>query len=287
MHTPGFPSSGACSWTDGSASAWTWVVPCVGWRGLRLRGWPTWSQLWAQDSFWAVSVPFGFRDTSVTWSRRDETLERRIIKGMSNFHLSGLCRSVSNKTLHFMSPLSDITGFNPLIDLPGFTLIFPSNWMSEMWVCSVRMTQFSHNPWLKLISPPPHPPVSIPSTCNLVRARTTQQTCWARTEGLNDQSAHCVLMTMTLSKSLMWLWCFNNNWDNTDWIHAKDNVRLHCANTYSHWEHLLRSSVSKLSTEYISLVYNHPVNFLYVQTRQDFFDRGDCSCEAQEYISLY
>lgn len=56
-HTPGFPSSEACSWTDGSAFVWTWGAPCVGWRGLRWHGWPTWSQLWAQDSFWAVTLP--------------------------------------------------------------------------------------------------------------------------------------------------------------------------------------------------------------------------------------
>ena len=56
--TLGFPSSEACSWTDGSASVWTWGVLSVGWRGRRWREWRTLSQLWApQDSFWEVRIP--------------------------------------------------------------------------------------------------------------------------------------------------------------------------------------------------------------------------------------
>lgn len=57
--TPGFPSSGACSWTDASASAWTWEVLYVGWLDPQWHGWLIWSQLWAQGSFclWLLKMP--------------------------------------------------------------------------------------------------------------------------------------------------------------------------------------------------------------------------------------
>lgn len=60
----------------------------------------------------------------------------------------------------------------------GFTLLFPHQ--LNVWdalpvpPCSTRMTQFFHNPWLKLISAAPLCVSSQLSLCNLVRARTKQ-----------------------------------------------------------------------------------------------------------------
>lgn len=96
--TPGFPSLGACSWTDGSASAWTWEVLYVGWPDLHWHGWLIWSPLWAQGSFclWLLEMPLWYVVVVIfTFGKRGKR------ESSHSIHLS------KQFVLQLLSPLSD------------------------------------------------------------------------------------------------------------------------------------------------------------------------------------